>query len=230
MNEINTNNLLVDINLVVPNKYNPKINYNDNEANKAEFEKIKESLRIAGQILPVLVREIENGKYEIINGFHRWSAMQELGYEKIEIKNLGKIDFDTAVSRALLTEDTKIPIDSIELGKLFKTLVTLEKPVSYWQTLLPYNAEVIEKKIEMIDFDFSQYDEGKGGEGDSGESSDVNRFNFLIKDEDTAELCRTALSLADNDLNDAFVELCRSYVELGGVKEAIVTDIDEITS
>lgn len=101
--EINTNNLVVDMSLVVPNEYNPKISFRDNKENMEEFEKIKASIVVAGQILPVLVRELDGGKYEIINGYHRYEAMKELGYSTIEVKNLGKIDFDTAVSRALLT-------------------------------------------------------------------------------------------------------------------------------
>ena len=61
--EINTNNLKVDINLVVPNDYNPKLNFRENENNAKEFEKIKISLEKFGQVQPILVCEKEE-KYE----------------------------------------------------------------------------------------------------------------------------------------------------------------------
>lgn len=209
--EINTNNLVVDIERVKPNGYNPKIFYKDNPANLAEFEKIKRSIEVAGQIQPVLVRELEDGTYEIINGFHRYSAMTELGYKQIEIKNLGKLDFETAVSRALLTEDTKVPIDNLELAGLMKKVVTEEKPAEYWAKLLPYTPEVIKQKIELVDFDFAQYDEA-GTDGKIPEDDDA-KFSFRIP-ADGADICNEALELAHEDKNSAFIEICRSYVEM----------------
>ena len=55
---------------------------------KKEFERIKKSLQEHGQMDPIIVREIEDNKYEIINGYHRWNAMKDLGYYECEIKNL----------------------------------------------------------------------------------------------------------------------------------------------
>jgi uncharacterized ParB-like nuclease family protein len=181
--EINTNNMVVNINMVQPNDYNPKVDYKEDEENAKEFEKIKESIKIAGQIQPVIVRELDDGKYEIINGYHRWSAMKELGSEEIEIKNLGKIDFDIAISRALLTEDTKVPVDAIELANLMKELVTDEKPIEYWQELLPYTGEVIKSKIDLLDFDFTQYDE-------ESEGVSLKNLTYSFKFEDEEELTK----------------------------------------
>jgi len=150
--KINTDNLVVDINKVFPNDYNPKLNFRDVPKNLEEFEKVKESIKQFGQVQPIIVREFKDG-YEIINGYHRWEAMKELGFDEIEIKNLGKIDFDTAVSRALLTEDTKVPIDTIELSYLIKKLITDDKDVDYWAKLLPYSSDEILKKVELMDYD-----------------------------------------------------------------------------
>ena len=86
------NNQVVSISGVRPNEYNPKPNYNDTEELKQEFQKIKTSLRIHGQIDPVLVRQVkENDGYEIINGYHRYVAMKELGFElKSKIQKGGR--------------------------------------------------------------------------------------------------------------------------------------------
>ena len=212
--DINTNNLVVKIDLVQPNKYNPKLNFRENEHNLIEYEKIKNSLEKFGQVEPILVREIEGGKYEIVNGFHRYKAMKELESQEIEIKNLGKIDFDTAVAIALQTEDTKIPIDNIELSSLMKQLVTEDKDIEYWAKLLPYDAEIIQSKIDLIDFDFEQFNNDREEEG--GEI-DNSSFSFKIKDEVDAEMCHKALNLASDDKNDAFVELCRSFIQMSEV-------------
>lgn len=175
--QIIQNNLIVPIEKVKPNEYNPKLDFRANDDNLKEYEKVKKSLQIAGQIQPIIVRELEDGNYEIINGYHRWEAMKELGYIEIEVKNLGKIDWDTAVSRALLTEDTKIPIDVIELAELMKKVVTPEKPAEYWANLLPYNAELIQAKIELLNFNFDQLGQDDGGEIDLANLSYTFKFS-----------------------------------------------------
>ena len=185
--KINTNNLKVDINLVQPNKYNPKLSVDDNEHNAIEFEKIKESLRVAGQIQPTIVREIEGGKYEIINGFHRYKAMKELESQEIEIKNLGKIDFDTAVAIALQTEDTKIPIDNIELAMLLNKLVDGKKGLDYWSELLPYDKEFIKSEIGLINFDFDSLYKGS-----------KFTYTFKISDENKEEV-KSFFNREDNE-------------------------------
>lgn len=211
---INTNNLIVKLDLVQANEYNPKLNFRENEHNLIEYEKVKNSLKKFGQVEPILVRELENGKYEIVNGFHRYEAMKELGSQEIEVKNLGKIDFDTAVAIALQTEDTKVPIDNIELAGLMKELITEDKNTDYWAKLLPYTAEIIQSKIDLIDFDFNQFDERENeGEGSGGNGA----FSFNIKDGVEAEMCHKALNLAQDDKNEAFVELCRSFLQMSEV-------------
>lgn len=64
------NNQIVDIDLVIPNNYNPKPDYNSTEELQLEFQKIKDSVEYHGQMDPLIVREV-NGKYELINGYHR---------------------------------------------------------------------------------------------------------------------------------------------------------------
>ncbi|MHA1867143.1 MAG: ParB/RepB/Spo0J family partition protein, partial [Candidatus Heimdallarchaeaceae archaeon] len=99
--EIRGKNLIVSIDKIVPNDFNPKPDYNSTEELRIEFERIKNSLKNHQQIDPIIVRELPEKelkkkpgmrkKYEIINGYHRWAAMKELGVKKVEVKNLGKI-------------------------------------------------------------------------------------------------------------------------------------------
>lgn len=211
--EINTNNSKVKIDLIKPNSYNPKVNFRENTHNFVEYEKVKKSLEKFGQVEPILVRELEDNTYEIVNGYHRYEAIKELGGEEIEIKNLGKISFDEAVAIALQTEETKIPIDNIELSGLIKSLISEEKNIEYWAELLPYTAEVIQNKLELVDFNFDQFNKESEGE-EKLNKEDGESFSFKIKDEQEAEMCGKALNLASNDKNEAFVEICRSYVQM----------------
>lgn len=221
---INNDNRIVKIDEVVPNDYNPKLHYDEDEHNFHEFQKIKDSIQKAGQIQPILVRELENGKFEIINGFHRWSAMKELEFEYIEIKNLGKLDFDTAVSRALLTEDTKVPIDKVELGNLFKRIVTTEKNAEYWADLLPYTPDLIKTNLELLDFDPNAYEGGEEGGNQSGSGYEDKKYQFFVPNEDV-EMVERALGLSGQDSeNKCFIEICRYYYQNFNAQEAEFVD------
>lgn len=147
--------LLVSLDLVKPNDYNPKKDYHEDHANRVMFEKVKKSLESHKQIDPIIVRELEDGTYEIINGFHRYMAMTELGYKEIEIKNLGKMSRGEAIAKALSTEYPKIPLDELEVAQLVKEFVDQKFDL----TELPYSMDEIEAKIELLDFDWKNFNE-----------------------------------------------------------------------
>jgi len=142
------NNMVVDIDLVIPNNYNPKPDFNSTEELQLEFEKIKDSIAYHGQIDPLIVREL-NGKYELVNGFHRLQAMKDLGFEKVEIKNLGDITREEAIKKTLSFEELQIPLDRIEVAKL---IVALDKDGKSLEGL-PYDADVIDSLKKMLDYD-----------------------------------------------------------------------------
>ena len=62
----------------------------------AEMDALVDSIRENGMLLPILVREIDDGKYEIISGHRRKRAAEILGLEKVPAKILFNIDDDTA--------------------------------------------------------------------------------------------------------------------------------------
>ena len=147
------NNLVVSIEKVIPNNYNPKLDYKESEELKREYEKIKKSLKVHGQVDPILIRENEDGKLEIVNGFHRWTAMKELGFKEIEVKNLGKISRNEAIKIALSTEETRIPLDVIEVAQLIKGLKEIGEDLKD----LPYTLEEIKDKMELLEFDWKKF-------------------------------------------------------------------------
>lgn len=153
MERITQNNLIIDIDKIQPNDYNPKPDFNESEELKLEFDKLKRSLEHHGQIDPLLVREIGKDKYELVNGYHRWLAMKELGWKKAEIKNLGKISRIDAIKKALSTEEIRIPLDIIEVAELVKNIRESEEGLEG----LPYTAEEIQEKIDLLEFDWESF-------------------------------------------------------------------------
>ncbi len=70
----------VDIDLLQPNRFQPRKKF-DQESLKELANSIKEN----GIIQPIIVRKLENGKYEIIAGERRWRASFLAGLEKIPV-------------------------------------------------------------------------------------------------------------------------------------------------
>ena len=73
-------------------------------------------------MMPITVRETENGIYEIIDGYHRYQACKELGYTKLLVNNLGKIKDEVAKSLTILFERAKVEPNSIMEAELLKNI------------------------------------------------------------------------------------------------------------
>ncbi|MFJ5624471.1 nucleoid occlusion protein [Peribacillus loiseleuriae] len=61
---------------IVPNRYQPRTVFNENK-----IAELAQTIHTHGIIQPIVVREYEHGKFEIIAGERRFRAMQKLGWE-----------------------------------------------------------------------------------------------------------------------------------------------------
>ena len=67
----------LSVELLVPDEANP------NEMSEREFNVLKETIREVGFIDPVTVAPLQDGKYSIVGGEHRWRAAKDLGMESV---------------------------------------------------------------------------------------------------------------------------------------------------
>jgi len=70
--------LKININLVDRNPYQPRKNFNEKKL--MEFA---ESIKLVGQISPIVVRKTPQGRYELIAGERRWRAIKSLEWTEI---------------------------------------------------------------------------------------------------------------------------------------------------
>jgi ParB family chromosome partitioning protein len=86
--------------------------WNCNYMGEKEREALKQRLNTHGPkaMEPLIVRQISDGNYEIVDGEHRWKIAQELGWDTIEVFVLDIPDDLTAktycVSSSLLRGHT----------------------------------------------------------------------------------------------------------------------------
>jgi ParB family chromosome partitioning protein len=104
---------------IIPNRFQPRTIFDE--------EKISElalTIRTHGIIQPIVVRECEDGKFEIIAGERRWRAVQKLGWTEIPaiIKNLN--DKETA-SVALIENLQREELTPIEEAMAYAKLLEL---------------------------------------------------------------------------------------------------------
>jgi ParB/RepB/Spo0J family partition protein len=171
--ELKINTKKVKITELKPNEWNPKLKPSDDPDVQQQYEEVIKSIKTYGLIDPILVRSARNGKelgyYEIINGYHRYLACTELGMPEVIINNLGDVDDLQAKKLTIVTEEIKIPVDEVKLSHLLKDMMQSEE-LDKLAAGLPYSKELIQSKIELLDFDWDKNSEdshnidGQGGE------------------------------------------------------------------
>jgi len=140
----------IDINSIVPNTWNP--NVVDEKTQRTLMEDIKRD----GFTQPIIVRAhpTEEGKYEIIDGEHRWQALKELAWTEVECIVETKNDAE-AMIRTITMNKLRGEFDSLKLAEV---LVELKKTYTEEElvVLLGFTEEEIRSYEELLDFDPSQ--------------------------------------------------------------------------
>lgn len=190
--------LIVKIDDVRPNKYNPKDKDTD------DFKHIKTGIEKKGQRLPIVVRE--NKGFEIIDGEQRWRACKDLNFESVVVYNEGKVS-DKEAKELTIWYQQQVPFNEIELAGLVADIVT-----NYDDYELPYDQEQIDDYVKMTDFDWDQYNQaGDAIEGDKINLSIVlseKEYDVVIK---AFEKAKEAHELPNRE--QALVKICEDYLQ-----------------
>ena len=163
-------------------------NYKQDDIEKTA--KLEANLKRNGQIENLIVRELDTGFYEIINGNHRYDVLKNLGIKFAVVNNKGKISKQDAIRLAIETNETKFVTDTISLAELIKEL-SITFDVKTLAETMPYTEEQLEEMIKLTDFDWNQFNQDK---------SFKPSFKFIINFENEVE-------------KDRFLE---SYNQMGG--------------
>lgn len=118
----------VEIDSLEPNPWNTNFVSPEHES------KLEESVKRFGIFKPIIVRDIGEGKLQILGGEHRWSAAKRLGYSKVPIVNLGPVDEARAKEIGLADNGRYGQDDPLGLAALLKDLGNSDELA----TFLPY--------------------------------------------------------------------------------------------
>ncbi len=107
----------VEIDLIEPNPDQPRTNFNEDELNE-----LASSIKRDGLIQPILVREVSDGKYQIIAGERRWQASKIADLKVVPIR-IKEVDDDKALELALIENLQRSDLNPIEEAYGYKRLM-----------------------------------------------------------------------------------------------------------
>jgi len=147
--EIHGNFLLIDINLLSLPSWNSK-----NE-DKIIFKKLRNSVFKNLQNKNLLVRELEDGNFEIIKGKIIFSILKETGVKEILCYNYGKIsEIDTKI--VYLENNINNSDNFIKSGHIVKEILEVRKNYEIEPTI-PYSLEELVDLVNLADFDWEKF-------------------------------------------------------------------------
>lgn len=107
----------IDLDLIEPNSLQPRTNFDE-----ASLEELAQSIRSNGIIQPLLVRRVEEGKYQLIAGERRWRAAQRAGLLKVPCV-VKEIPDDKILELALIENIQRQELNAIEEAHAYKRLI-----------------------------------------------------------------------------------------------------------
>jgi hypothetical protein len=135
-------------------------NYKTDDA--AKKQKLLNNIKRNGQIENLLIRELDTGYYEVVNGNHRLEIMHEIKMAQAFCFNLGKISVQQAQRIAIETNETRFETDTIKLATLIGEIMQ-EFGIEDIEDTMPYTTEEIENFNKMLNFDWDSIAEGSDG-------------------------------------------------------------------
>lgn len=107
----------IPIELLVPGKYQPRKDF-DSES----LQELAESIQSKGIIQPLIVRRLDQNRYEIIAGERRWRASQLAGLTDVPVV-VKEISDDSAMAMALIENIQRENLNSIEEAEALQRLI-----------------------------------------------------------------------------------------------------------
>ncbi|MDI3548145.1 MAG: ParB family transcriptional regulator, chromosome partitioning protein [Halanaerobiales bacterium] len=130
------------INKVKANAWNP------NQMDAKTMAKLKADIQRKGVVQPILVRQTKKDEWEIIDGFHRWTILQELGYTEVPAIILDLDDTEAKLKTVQLNymRGAAVPIRLANLIHDLNKTMTLED----LEAALPYEKAELKDSLALL--------------------------------------------------------------------------------
>lgn len=109
--------LMLAVDCLQPGKYQPR-----GEMEETPLQELAQSIKKQGLLQPLLVRELSDGRYEIIAGERRWRASQMAGLTEIPVI-LKQVDDETAMAMALVENLQREDLNAMDQARAMQRLI-----------------------------------------------------------------------------------------------------------
>ncbi|MFH1421194.1 MAG: ParB/RepB/Spo0J family partition protein [Planctomycetota bacterium] len=199
----------ISLSSIRENKWNP------NKMKPALFESLKLNIQKSGYLQPIIVRPVKSKKrndekYEIIDGAHRFRAINELGYSDAECLVL---NLTTEESKLLTVTMNRLrgEFDYTGLAEVLKSLSISDSDIE------KYLAFTVKEQKEILSLlEAPVINESAGiGEG----SNILVEFLLTLDEEKIVERAVVEESKKSNKTRGAaLAHICRKYLETNHIK------------
>lgn len=110
-------NLFCAVDHLQPGKYQPRGDFDE-----ASLAELADSIRKQGLLQPLVVRPLDQGRYEIIAGERRWRACQQAGLRDVPIV-VRDVDDETAMAMALVENLQREELNAMDQARAMQRLV-----------------------------------------------------------------------------------------------------------
>lgn len=138
----------VQIDMLEPNPWNT------NHVSAENEKKLIASFERNGCYKPIVVRQLESGKLQILGGEHRWMTAKKLGYTTVPVVNVGAISDQRAKEIGLIDNGRYGEDDSLELAALLNGMEHLDEIMA----ILPFAEDDLAAIFASSAIDFDSLD------------------------------------------------------------------------
>jgi len=118
--------------------------------------KLRESFRLYGQVAPVVVRTIEEGVREVVDGRKRLQIMRDLEFDEIVVLDVGAMPVPTA-QKVAMALDLRFQTDYAAVAHAVSGLLDGGDTPESLEAACPWDAERLRGFKELATFDWSRF-------------------------------------------------------------------------
>jgi len=155
-----------------------KAEWNYKTDNDELLGKLKANIKKNGQIENLIVRELGDGSFEVVNGNHRLQVLKELNIPEAMVYNLGNIPVRQAKKIAVETNETKFESDTAKLAKLIADVAS-DFDLSDLVDTMPYNEIQLKSLIDMGNFNTYELLSGVRHNNEDDDSVEINEADYF---------------------------------------------------
>jgi hypothetical protein len=128
-------------------------NWNYKKDDEYKTARLMANFKRNGQVENIIVRPLDTGFFEVVNGNHRLDAIQRLEWEKIFVYNTGKISLPAAIRLSIETNETKYENDQFALADRIQE-ITAEYELNDLKETMPYTDIQFDNLLSLADKTF----------------------------------------------------------------------------